>query len=124
MTTNAEKCRMALRAALGAMQDNCGDPVKAPHPINILGASAEISDQIRHIAENQELTVEERITTIKKSVEIRELAERLCSPNAESFSRMKPGETEEECIDNVATLAAEILVSETESKYKIQNVIP
>lgn len=124
MKSRAENCRRAMKAAMEAIQDYCelmpeeeeGTAFgEAPDRIEILDDLLMISEPIRRIAEDQELTVEERITAIKKSWEGRGTAKRLCPPTTAAFSKREPGETEEECIDRIVTLLAEKLVSETES---------
>ncbi len=111
-----ENCRVAMKAALEAIQDYCGTGIaeeegtavgEAPDRIEILDELVMISDPIIRIAENRELTVGERISTIKESWEGRGTAKQLCP------SQMKPGETEEECIDRIVALIAEKLVHET-----------
>ena len=121
MEAKAENCRLAMKAALEAIQDYCGVApteevsVKAPGSIEFLGTRVKLADRIRSIAENQELTVEERITVIEGSVEARIMAEEMCVPETEPFSKREPGETEDGCIDRVAALFAEAVVRETES---------
>lgn len=111
MEAKAKNCLLAFKAAMEAIQDYCGvAPTEeisgeAPDSIEIENVRVEISDEIREIAENHELTPDERVTTIKKLRSTQEAAKEVCEKVFKST-----GPELEKCTDHVSTLIAERVV--------------
>ena len=114
----ANTCRLALKAALDAITDYCGlAPSKeleeafgeafgtAPRSIEIENVRVNISAGMIEVAENQELTPDERIAIIKKLRSTQKAAKDLCEEVFKST-----GAELEKCTDSISTKIAERVV--------------
>jgi len=112
MEAKAKNCRLAMKAALEAIQDYCGTtPIGKVRMIDIRGIDLEVPDEIHEIAMQESRSLDARQTEIEQSEWVRDKAAELCTDWWGLLTRTEPtaGETDE-CITRVAAeMGARIL---------------
>lgn len=109
MEAKAENCRLAMKAAMEAIQDYCGIPSTGEYEvreIEVRGIDLKVPDEICEIAMQESKSLTVRQTEIEQSEWVRDKAAELCTDWWGLLTRTEPtaGETDG-CINR---LAAEI----------------